>query len=161
MSFKYHQIQWLHCFPSLFQCLTTLSGEEFFLVSYLNFPWCNLRPFLPVLSRATWEINPHIITLSDSSESKLAATSLLVQAWCHGWSCYLMYICCWQAFTGLFLVGCFPAALPLPAALQGLWPLNTCKALKGEHLGNKLIKGCSHVCSRKTALYSYRASKLG
>lgn len=105
---------------------------------------------------------PHYYTLlSDSSESKLAATSLLVQAWCHGWSCYLMYICCWQAFTGLFLVGCFPAAPPLPAALQGLWPLNTCKALKGEHLGNKLIKGCSHVCSRKTALYSYRASKLG
>jgi len=43
---------------SLFQCLTTLSVKKFFLVSYLNIPWCNLRPFPLVLSLITWEKTP-------------------------------------------------------------------------------------------------------
>ncbi|KAK4829606.1 hypothetical protein QYF61_005706, partial [Mycteria americana] len=35
---------------SLFQCLITLSGKKFFLISNLNLPWRNLRPFPLVLS---------------------------------------------------------------------------------------------------------------
>jgi len=35
---------------SLFQCLTTLSVKKCFLMSNLNLPWCNLRPFPLVLS---------------------------------------------------------------------------------------------------------------
>ena len=35
---------------SLFQCFTTLSGKKFFLISNLNLPWCNLRPFPLILS---------------------------------------------------------------------------------------------------------------
>ncbi|KAK4829771.1 LOW QUALITY PROTEIN: hypothetical protein QYF61_006495, partial [Mycteria americana] len=35
---------------SLFQCLITLSVKKNFLISNLNLPWCNLRPFLLVLS---------------------------------------------------------------------------------------------------------------
>ena len=38
---------------SLFQCLTTLSVKKFFLISNLNLPWCNLKPFPLVLSLAT------------------------------------------------------------------------------------------------------------
>jgi len=34
--------------PSPFQCPTTLSENIFFLISILNFPWCNLRP-LPLV----------------------------------------------------------------------------------------------------------------
>jgi len=34
---------------SLFQCLTSLSEKKFFLISNLNLPWCNLRPFALVL----------------------------------------------------------------------------------------------------------------
>ncbi|KAK4831669.1 hypothetical protein QYF61_018636 [Mycteria americana] len=43
---------------SLFQCLTTLSVKKFFLISSLNLPWCNLRPFPLVLSLVTWEKRP-------------------------------------------------------------------------------------------------------
>ncbi|KAK4832220.1 hypothetical protein QYF61_021067, partial [Mycteria americana] len=43
---------------SLFQCLTTLSVNKFFLISNLNPPWCNLRPFPLVLSLVTWEKRP-------------------------------------------------------------------------------------------------------
>ncbi|KAK4823265.1 hypothetical protein QYF61_000232, partial [Mycteria americana] len=35
---------------SLFQCLRTLSVKKIFLISNLNLPWCNLRPFLLILS---------------------------------------------------------------------------------------------------------------
>lgn len=34
---------------SLLQCLTTLSGKKFFLISSVNFSWCNLRPFVHIL----------------------------------------------------------------------------------------------------------------
>ncbi|KAK4819936.1 hypothetical protein QYF61_015557 [Mycteria americana] len=40
---------------SLFQCLTTLSVKKNFLISSLNLPWRNLRPFLLVLSLAVVE----------------------------------------------------------------------------------------------------------
>ncbi|KAK4816523.1 hypothetical protein QYF61_017623 [Mycteria americana] len=40
---------------SLFQCLITLSVKTFFLISNLNLPWCNLRPFHLVLWLVTWE----------------------------------------------------------------------------------------------------------
>ncbi|KAK4831181.1 LOW QUALITY PROTEIN: hypothetical protein QYF61_015913 [Mycteria americana] len=43
---------------SLFQCLTTLSVKKFFLISSLNLPWHNLRPFPLVLSLVTWEKRP-------------------------------------------------------------------------------------------------------
>ncbi|KAK4823315.1 hypothetical protein QYF61_000917 [Mycteria americana] len=43
---------------SLFQCLTTVSVKEFFLISNLNLPWRNLRPFPLVLSLVTWEKRP-------------------------------------------------------------------------------------------------------
>ena len=36
----------------LFQCLTTLSVKKFFLISNLNLPWLNLRPFHLILSPA-------------------------------------------------------------------------------------------------------------
>lgn len=39
------------CSP--FQCLTTLSFKTFFLISKLNFPWCNLRPFPSILLLVT------------------------------------------------------------------------------------------------------------
>ena len=35
---------------SLFHCLTTLSVKKCFLISHLNLPWCNLRPFPLILS---------------------------------------------------------------------------------------------------------------
>ncbi|KAK4828289.1 hypothetical protein QYF61_024954 [Mycteria americana] len=50
---------------SLFQCLTTLLVKKFFLISNLNFPWCNLRPFPLVLSLVTWE-NPLQRKLNES-----------------------------------------------------------------------------------------------
>ena len=34
---------------SLLQCLITVSEKKFFLISNLNLPWSNLRPFLLVL----------------------------------------------------------------------------------------------------------------
>jgi len=40
---------------SLFQCLTTLWTKILFLISSLNLPWHNLRPFPLVLSLVTWE----------------------------------------------------------------------------------------------------------
>ncbi|KAK4821803.1 hypothetical protein QYF61_003832 [Mycteria americana] len=43
---------------SLFQCLTTLLVKKFFLISNLNLPWRNLRPFSLVLSLVTWEKRP-------------------------------------------------------------------------------------------------------
>ena len=43
---------------SLFQCLTTLSVKKFFLISNLNLPWLNLRPFHLVLSPVTSEKRP-------------------------------------------------------------------------------------------------------
>ncbi|KAK4820465.1 LOW QUALITY PROTEIN: hypothetical protein QYF61_027747 [Mycteria americana] len=51
---------------SLCQCLTTLSVQKFFLISSLNLPWCNLRPFPLVLSLITWEkrLNTHVATTS-------------------------------------------------------------------------------------------------
>ena len=35
---------------SLFQCLTALSGNNFFIISRLILPWCNLKPLPLVLS---------------------------------------------------------------------------------------------------------------
>ncbi|KAK4827080.1 hypothetical protein QYF61_014182 [Mycteria americana] len=43
---------------SLFQWLATLSVKNFFLISNLNLPWHNLRPFPFVLSLVTWEKRP-------------------------------------------------------------------------------------------------------
>ncbi|XP_064911793.1 ankyrin repeat domain-containing protein 66 isoform X1 [Columba livia] len=43
---------------SLFQCLTTFSMKKYFLISNVNLPWCNLRPFPLILSLATWEKRP-------------------------------------------------------------------------------------------------------
>ena len=40
---------------SLSNDLTTLSVKKFFLISNLNLPWCNLRPFPLVLLLVTWE----------------------------------------------------------------------------------------------------------
>ncbi|KAK4819628.1 hypothetical protein QYF61_008848 [Mycteria americana] len=42
---------------SLFQCLITLSVKKNFLISSLNLPWCNLRPFPLVLSLVVVESN--------------------------------------------------------------------------------------------------------
>ncbi|KAK4823924.1 hypothetical protein QYF61_008310 [Mycteria americana] len=50
---------------SLFQCLITLSVKKNFLISSLNLPWRNLRPFPLVLSLVTWEeTDPHLTTAS-------------------------------------------------------------------------------------------------
>ncbi|KAK4815747.1 LOW QUALITY PROTEIN: hypothetical protein QYF61_006785 [Mycteria americana] len=43
---------------SLVQCLITLSVKKNFLISSLNLPWRNLRPFPLVLSLVTWEKRP-------------------------------------------------------------------------------------------------------
>ena len=40
---------------SLFQHLTTLLERIFFLISNLNLPWHNLRPFPLVLSLVVWK----------------------------------------------------------------------------------------------------------
>ncbi|NWR95603.1 PPHLN protein, partial [Furnarius figulus] len=48
---------------SLFKCLTALSVKKFFFVSNLNLPWCNLRPFPPVLLLFAWEKRPIPILL--------------------------------------------------------------------------------------------------
>lgn len=40
---------------SLFQCLITLSEKKFFLIPSWTFPWCNLKPLLPIWSLFTWE----------------------------------------------------------------------------------------------------------
>ncbi|KAK4821778.1 LOW QUALITY PROTEIN: hypothetical protein QYF61_000839 [Mycteria americana] len=52
---------------SLFQCLTTLSVKKFFLISNLNLPWCNLRPFPLVLSLVTWDKRPTPTSLQPES----------------------------------------------------------------------------------------------
>jgi len=44
-----------HSLGSLFQCLTTLSVNKFFLISNLNLPWHNWRLFRLVLLPVTWE----------------------------------------------------------------------------------------------------------
>ncbi|KAK4813337.1 hypothetical protein QYF61_026500 [Mycteria americana] len=49
---------------SLYQCLATLSVKKFFLISNLNLPWRNLRPFSLVLSRHP----PHYNLLSGSNK---------------------------------------------------------------------------------------------
>ena len=48
---------------SLFQCLTTLSANNFFLISNLNLPWCILKPFPLVLSPVTSEKRPTLLLL--------------------------------------------------------------------------------------------------
>ena len=48
---------------TLFQCLTTLSVKTFFLISNLNLPWFNLRPFPLILSPVTSEKRPTSILL--------------------------------------------------------------------------------------------------
>jgi len=48
---------------SLFQCLTTLSVRKCFLISNLNSPWHNLRPFPLVLSSVTSEKRPTPLSL--------------------------------------------------------------------------------------------------
>ena len=40
---------------SLFRCSTTLLVKKFFLISDLNLPWHNLRPFLLIPWLVTWE----------------------------------------------------------------------------------------------------------
>ena len=50
---------------SLFQCLTTLLENNFFLISNLNLPWHNLRPFPLVLSLLPGEVaDPHLTMTS-------------------------------------------------------------------------------------------------
>ncbi|KAK4810582.1 hypothetical protein QYF61_007319 [Mycteria americana] len=56
---------------SLFQCLTTLSVNKFFLMSNLNLPWCNLRPLPLVLSLVTWEKRPTPTSLQPPFRSLL------------------------------------------------------------------------------------------
>ncbi|KAK4829075.1 hypothetical protein QYF61_002019, partial [Mycteria americana] len=51
---------------SLLQCLTTLSVKTFFLISNLNLPWHNLRPFPLVLWLVTWEKRPTLTSLQSS-----------------------------------------------------------------------------------------------
>ncbi|KAK4829020.1 hypothetical protein QYF61_001795 [Mycteria americana] len=59
MSFQYLQGWGLNYFPgSLFQCLTTLLVNKLFLISNLNLPWRNLRPFPLILSLVTWKKRP-------------------------------------------------------------------------------------------------------
>jgi len=41
---------------SPFQCLTALSVKKCFLISNLNLPWCNLRPFPLILSHIMYVI---------------------------------------------------------------------------------------------------------
>ncbi|XP_053907457.1 gametocyte-specific factor 1 isoform X2 [Cuculus canorus] len=58
---------------SLCQCFTTLSMKEFFPISNLNFPWCNLRPFLliPSLvpgSRTLSRLTPAFLGAAESNE---------------------------------------------------------------------------------------------
>jgi len=43
---------------SLFQYLTTLPVNNFFLLSNLNLPWHNFRPLPLALSLVTWEKRP-------------------------------------------------------------------------------------------------------
>lgn len=47
---------------SPFHCFTTLSMTEIFLISTLNLPWHNLRPFPLLLSFVTWQerLTPHL-----------------------------------------------------------------------------------------------------
>ncbi|KAK4831110.1 LOW QUALITY PROTEIN: hypothetical protein QYF61_015413 [Mycteria americana] len=56
---------------SLFQCLITLSVKKNFLISSLNLPWRNLRPFPLVLSLVTWEkrLTPLLYNLLSVVES--------------------------------------------------------------------------------------------
>ena len=66
-SFKYLQGWGLHHFPgSPVQCSITLSVNKFFLISNVNLPWRNLRPFPLVLSLVTREKRPtpHFTTTS-------------------------------------------------------------------------------------------------
>lgn len=47
---------------SLFQCIMSLSDEEFLLTSTFKLPWHNMRPLLPILSllleRRDWPTQP-------------------------------------------------------------------------------------------------------
>ncbi|KAK4833077.1 hypothetical protein QYF61_027739 [Mycteria americana] len=61
---------------SLFQCLITLSVKKNFLISSLNLPWRNLRPFPLVLSLVQ-AISSHPITcyLGEETDPHLSTTS--------------------------------------------------------------------------------------
>ena len=58
---------------SLFQCLTTLSEEQFFLISNMNLPWHNLRSFPLVLLHVMWEkrLTPFAVVVTGGKVSSL------------------------------------------------------------------------------------------
>ena len=59
---------------SLFQCITTLL-EKFFLISNLNFPWHNLKPFPLILSLLLGaEADPYLAT--DSFQAVLESNKV-------------------------------------------------------------------------------------
>lgn len=62
---------------TLLQCLTTLSGKKFFLISSLNLHWQNLKPFPLALLIVIWKKRP---TCSSTTVSFLWQSH---PTWCH------------------------------------------------------------------------------
>ena len=60
---------------SLFHCLTTLSVKKFFLISNLNLPWHNLRPFYFI------SLRPHPVTCHQWEETNLALSAITSRYW--------------------------------------------------------------------------------
>ncbi|NXN36490.1 V1AR protein, partial [Rhinoptilus africanus] len=75
----------------------TLSVKNFFLISILNLPWCNLRQFPLVLSLVTWENRPtptslhppfsHHFSWNNSENTATTVTALLasLNSCCNPW----------------------------------------------------------------------------
>jgi len=63
-SFKYLEGWWLNYVPEKpVPMPNNPFGEEIFLISNLNLPWRNLRPFPLTLSLVTWEKRPKLTSL--------------------------------------------------------------------------------------------------
>ena len=64
---------------SLFQCLTTFCVKKFFLISNLNLPWLNLRPFPLILSRSSLRIKMRTLIFSPEKQGEQDASNVLKQ----------------------------------------------------------------------------------
>jgi len=112
---------------SLFQCMINLLMKTFFIISSLNLPWHNLRPFPLVLSLVTWE-------------KRLMATSLQPQP---------PFLKAKQPpFPQPLLIRLVLYTLHQlhSSSLDTLWHLNVFHVVRGPKL-NTVLEVCPHRCT--------------
>lgn len=79
MSIKHFQRWWLHHFPGHLIPMPghTSSDFFFFLILGLNFPCCNLRPFLLILSLEIWQKRPTPTSFQGVVENNVTKVNVL------------------------------------------------------------------------------------